>query len=142
MVVHAHPVHATALACLGRRIPAFHYMVAVAGGDSIECAPYARFGTQQLADNALTALDGRFACLLAHHGVVALGRDADEAVDRALEVETLAEMYLACLAVEEPPTLSADQMAEVHQRFATYGAKATGIRGPGRRSSELRTSRR
>jgi L-fuculose-phosphate aldolase len=72
-VVHTHSSFATTLACLGREIPAFHYMVAVAGGNSIRCAPYATFGTQQLSDNALAALDGRKACLLANHGMICLG---------------------------------------------------------------------
>ena len=92
-VVHTHSPYATTLACLGRGIPAFHYMVAVAGGPDIRCAPYATFGTQELSDHALEALDGRTACLLANHGMIAAGATLDKALALAVEVETLAGMY-------------------------------------------------
>lgn len=120
-VLHAHPVRSTALACHGRAIPAFHYMVAVAGGADIRCAPYATFGTQALADGALEALEGRRACLLEHHGLLALGDGPEAALDLAIEVETLAAMYLEALSVGEPPVLPDDEMKRVLKAFAGYG---------------------
>ena len=120
-VLHAHPVHATALACLRRPIPAFHYMVAIAGGDSIRVAEYATFGTAELSRNAVRALEGRRACLLANHGIIAAGEDLATAFQIASEVETLAAMYLAALAAGEPVLLNAQEMAEVMERFAHYG---------------------
>ena len=116
-VLHCHPIHATALACHDRAIPAFHYMVAVAGGDEIRCAPYATFGTKELSDNVVKALDGRSACLLARHGMVTLGKDLDSALRVAVEVETLARMYLQALQLGEPPVLSKEQMRAVHAQF-------------------------
>ena len=121
-IVHSHSVQATALACLGRPIPAFHYMVAAAGGDSIRCAPYAVFASQALSDAALEALADRRACLLAHHGVIALGADLDAALGLAVEVETLATQYLAALGAGVPKNLSKKQMAEVLSRFERYHA--------------------
>ena len=116
-VVHCHPIHATALACHDRGIPAFHYMVAVAGGDEIRCAPYATFGTKELSDNVVEALGPRNACLLARHGMVTLGKDLESALRVAVEVETLARMYLQALQVGEPPVLSSAQMQAVHAQF-------------------------
>jgi len=120
-VVHTHAVCATALACLGRDIPSFHYMVAVAGGDSIRCAPYATFGTQALSDRALEALDGRRACLLANHGMVAIGETLEAALALAVNVETLAEQYWRALAIGEPKLLSRAEMGRVGERFRSYG---------------------
>ena len=119
-IVHAHPRHAAALACLGRDIPAFHYMVAAAGGDSIRCAPYHTFGTQALSDGALLALEGRRACLLANHGIIALGHTIDAAVALAIEVETLAAMYVSALSIGAPNLLGADEMARVVAIFTAY----------------------
>lgn len=120
-IVHCHPAHATALACLGMEIPAFHYMVAVAGGSNIRCAPYATFGTEQLSFNALFALRGRRACLLANHGIVALGETLADALDLALEVETLAGQYWRALQVGKPNILPEKEMAIVIEKFKTYG---------------------
>jgi len=120
-VVHTHSVAATALAIHGRDIPALHYMVAAAGGNSIRCAPYALFGTQLLSDHALRALQDRRACLLAHHGVIALGDDLARAVWLAHEVEVLARQYLLACQLGAPPLLSDAQMDEVLERFKTYG---------------------
>jgi L-fuculose-phosphate aldolase len=120
-IVHAHAPFATSLACLHRGIPAFHYMVAVAGGADIRCAPYATFGTQQLSDHALAALEGRDACLLANHGMIALGASPAQALALAVEVETLAEMYWRALQIGEPVLLSGAEMAVVLEKFATYG---------------------
>ena len=116
-VLHCHPIHATALACHDRGIPAFHYMVAVAGGDEIRCAPYATFGTKELSDNVVNALAQRNACLLARHGMVTLGKDLESALRVAVEVETLARMYLQALQLGEPPLLSMQQMQAVHAQF-------------------------
>ena len=120
-VVHTHAPFATTLACLHRGIPAFHYMVAVAGGRDIRCAPYATFGTQELSDRALAALDGRKACLLANHGMIALGPSLDAALALAVEVETLAEMYWRALQVGEPEPLPDAEMDVVLEKFRTYG---------------------
>lgn len=122
-VVHTHSVGATALACLRQEIPAFHYMVAVAGGDSIRCAPYGLFGTQALSDGVLDSLEGRKACLMANHGVIALGRDLHEAVQIAQEVENLAEQYLKACSICEPHLLSKSEMDEVLEKFKNYGYK-------------------
>jgi L-fuculose-phosphate aldolase len=120
-VVHTHSTHATALACHGLGIPAFHYMVAVAGGDDIRCSDYATFGTQALADNALAALQGRKACLLAHHGVIACGASLDAALALAVEVENLARTYVVVRALGEPRLLDRAEMERVLERFGTYG---------------------
>jgi len=121
-VVHVHSAHATALACLRRSLPAFHYMVAVAGGPDIRCAPYATFGSEALAEAAMTALDGRVACLLANHGMITLGTDVGVAIDLAIEVEDLARQYLLALTVGEPVILSSAEMQIVLEKFKTYGA--------------------
>ena len=120
-IVHAHPPFATALACLDRGIPPFHYMVAVAGGDDIRCAPYATFGTAELALHVVAALAGRRACLLAHHGLIAVGANLERALALAVEVEALAEIYCRALAIGEPALLSEAQMADVAQQFSEYG---------------------
>ncbi|MGB1547454.1 MAG: class II aldolase/adducin family protein [Alphaproteobacteria bacterium] len=122
VVLHAHPIFATALACLHRPIPAFHYMVAVAGGNSIRCAPYATFGSQELSDHALAALEGRRACLLANHGLIALGQTLAQALDLAVEVEALSEQYAQALQIGEPVLLSDAEMEIVLEKFRTYGA--------------------
>ena len=120
-IVHTHAVHATTLACLGRGILAFHYMVAVAGGKDIRCAPYATFGTQQLSDFALQALENRKACLLANHGLIAAGTTLDQALALAVEVESLAHMYYQALQIGTPVILPDDEMERVLEKFKTYG---------------------
>lgn len=120
-IVHTHSPHATALACLRRGIPAFHYEVALAGGSDIRCADYATFGTQELSDHALAALEGRKACLLANHGVVALGADARSAAELAEKVEALAQMYREALQLGEPVVLDEVEMARVVKSFSSYG---------------------
>jgi L-fuculose-phosphate aldolase len=123
-VVHTHSPRATALACARRDIPPFHYMIALAGGDDIRCAPYATFGTRQLAEAALRALEGRRACLLANHGVVALGADLRAATTLAREVENLAAQYLDMLAARlDPITLTPAEMEEVRDQFEGYGQR-------------------
>ena len=120
-IVHTHSRYATALACTGRGIPAFHYMVAVAGGIDIRCAPYHTFGTQELSDAAVAAIDGRKACLLANHGVIALGADLRAALALAGEVENLAAQYCAALALGSVRVLEEPQMRRVLEKFRTYG---------------------
>ena len=124
-IVHTHSRFATAFACLHREIPAFHYMVAIAGGDNIRCAPYALFGTQDLSDHAIEALCDRKACLLGNHGLIALGADLKKAVAVAIEVESLCEQYWTALQLGEPTILSLEQMQAVHEKFKTYGQTNT-----------------
>ena len=128
-VLHCHSIHATALACHGRDIPPFHYMTAVAGGHDIRCAPYATFGTQELSDGVVQALEGRLACLMAQHGQVSVGPTLDKALALAVEVETLARIYLQALALGEPPLLSAEQMEQVRHQFRTLLYRASSSAG-------------
>ena len=128
-VLHCHSIHATALACHGRDIPPFHYMTAVAGGHDIRCAPYATFGTQELSDGVVQALEGRLACLMAQHGQVAVGPTLDKALALAVEVETLARIYLQALALGEPPLLSGEQMEQVRHQFRTLLYRASSSSG-------------
>ena len=128
-VVHVHSPFATTLACLGLEIPPFHYMIAAAGGDTIRCAPYALFGTQELSDHALAALQGRRACLLANHGMIATGRDLDHALALCVEVESLCEQYWRARQIAEPRHLSNAQMSEVMEKFKSYGQHAEGEQG-------------
>ena len=123
-VVHTHSRYATTLACLQRDIPAFHYMIAVAGGDTIRCAPYALFGTQELSDLALLALQERKACLLGNHGMIALGADLPAALVLAVEVEALCAQYWSALQIGEPHLLSSSQMRDVLEKFKGYGRQA------------------
>ena len=120
-IVHTHSRFATALACNGRGIPAFHYMVAVAGGADIRCAPYRTFGTQALSDAAIAALEGRRACLLANHGLIAVGADLPAALSLAGEVENLAAQYCAALDIGEPRILDEGEMSIVIEKFRHYG---------------------
>ena len=120
-VLHAHSMFCTSLACLRRGIPSFHYMVTAAGGEDIRCAPYATFGTEELSRHAVEALEGRKACLLANHGMLALGKDLAGAFKLAVEVETLAAMYWRALQVGEPVLLDAAEMGRVLEKFKTYG---------------------
>jgi L-fuculose-phosphate aldolase len=125
-LVHSHSPAATSLSCLpaihDRGIPAFHYMVAVAGGADIRCAPYRTFGTAALSEVAMVALADRRACLLANHGVVALGATLDAALELAADVESLAAMYATTLQLGEPAVLSGEEMARVLERFRSYRA--------------------
>lgn len=124
-IVHAHPTSATALSIHDRPIEAFHYMVGVAGGHDIRCARYATFGTEELSRNALDALSDRKACLLSHHGIIAVGPSLESALSVAVEVEVLAAQFLAALAIGDPPLLSASQMDDVLAKMASpdgYGS--------------------
>jgi L-fuculose-phosphate aldolase len=116
-VLHTHAIYSTTLACLRREVPAVHYHVAFAGGDSIRCARYALFGEPGLSAHALEALHGRKACLLANHGMIALGESLEEAVSVAQEVEFLCEVYWRALSAGEPHVLSTQQMHEVIEKL-------------------------
>lgn len=143
-IVHTHSRFATALACTGRGIPAFHYMVAVAGGIDIRCAAYHTFGSQELSDAAVAALAGCRACLLANHGVIALGVDVAAALSLAAEVENLAAQYCAALAVGGTTLLDDAQMQRVLDKFRSYGRQdATDVdlhfAGPGINDLQVKT---
>ncbi|MDG4897407.1 L-fuculose-phosphate aldolase [Mesorhizobium sp. WSM4976] len=122
-VVHAHPTYCTTIAIMGRKIPAIHYMVAVAGGSDIRCAPYATFGTAELSAHAVEALRDRKACLLAQHGMIAVGSSLAQAMWLAVEVETLARQYHGALQIGEPPILSDEEIENVIKRMASYGLR-------------------
>jgi L-fuculose-phosphate aldolase len=121
-IVHTHSPQASALSCARRPIPAFHYTVALAGGADIRCADYATFGTAELADNVISAIEGRRAVLLANHGVIAIGATPPAALALATEVESLAARYLALLAAGlEPVILDEAEMQRVAAQFERYG---------------------
>ncbi len=123
VVLHCHSIYATALACHKRSIPSFHYMIAVAGGDDIKCANYATFGTSELSRNAVKALKGRKACLLEHHGQVSLGKTPIDALNLAIEVETLAHIYLVSCQLGCPPELGSVEMQNVLSKFTLLNYK-------------------
>lgn len=125
-VVHTHSLHAVVLACAGKPIPAFHYMVAVAGGADIPLVPYATFGTEELAQHVAGGLTSRDACLLAHHGQVALGHSLDAALELAHDVEVLAEQYCKVLMLGPARLLPDAEMAVVIEKFKSYGRAAAG----------------
>lgn len=122
-IVHAHPTYSTILAIMGLPIPPIHYMIAVAGGDDIRCAPYATFGSQELSENAVDALEGRKACLLEHHGIIAVGATLPKALWLSVEVETLARQYHGALQLGEPRLLSKEEIARVLEKMGSYGHK-------------------
>lgn len=122
-VLHCHSVYATSIAVHHRAIPSFHYMVGVAGGSTIRCSPYATFGTQALSDAAIEALVDRRACLLGQHGQISLGVTLASALWLAIEVETVARMYVHARAMGEPPVLDDAEMDRVieQMRRMSYG---------------------
>jgi len=119
-IVHTHADACTALACLAEPLPAFHYMVASFGGDDVRCAPYATFGTPALAALAAAAMQGRSACLLANHGMIAAGPTLDDALAATLRLETLARQYLLARSAGQPRLLTPAQMADARERYRTY----------------------
>jgi len=120
-VVHTHSPFATALACMGCNIPPFHYMIARFGGRDVRCAAYATFGTQELSDAALVALQDRRGCLLAHHGMLVCGTDLKQALALAVELETLCEQYWRVLQIGAARLLPDEEMARVLKKFSEYG---------------------
>ncbi len=123
-VIHTHSIYATALACLRKEIPPFHYMIGVAGGSTLRVADYAEFGTQELSDTMLKALEGRTACLLANHGQIAFGPNLDKTLWLAGEIEAICKQYWAACLAGEPVILSEQQMTSVLARFKSYGKQA------------------
>jgi len=124
-VVHSHPTFATALAITRRAIPACHYMIAAFGGAEVRCAPYAPFGTKELSDHALAALEGRNACLLANHGAVVCAPTLARALWLAVELETIARQYYYSLVIGGPVILSDAAVAETARKLGAYGLKET-----------------
>lgn len=120
-IIHTHSTFATTLACLGKDMPAFHYMIAAAGGKTIRCSPYATFGTQQLSDYALQALEGRKACLLGNHGLIVVGETLKRALALTVEVESLCEQYWRTLQVGGANLLPDEEMDVVLEKFKNYG---------------------
>lgn len=122
-VVHAHPIACAIIAIMNRSIPAIHYMIAAAGGNDIPCAPYAQYGTAELSEAALVALRHRRACLLAHHGLIAIGPNLRKAMWLAVEVEVLAKQYHGCLQLGTPPLLPDAEIDSILKRWGQYGLR-------------------
>ena len=120
-VVHAHPTYCTTLAIMGHEIPPIHYMLAVFGGPNIRCAPYEIYGSAALSKAAVTALEDRKACLLAHHGMISVGSSIEQAFWLAGELEALARQYHGCLLLGEPPLLTEEQIEDVINKINGYG---------------------
>jgi L-fuculose-phosphate aldolase len=127
-IVHTHSLHATVLACAHKAIPAFHYMVAAAGGTDIPCVPYATFGTEDLSRHVVDGLRSRNACLMANHGAIAVAASLAAALELAADVEVLAEQYIKVLLLGEPKLLSPEEMAIVLAKFRSYGQNAQSAR--------------
>ena len=119
-IIHTHSEYATALACTSKDLPAFHYMVAIAGGDRIKCCDYALFGSEELSSNILAALEDRKACLIANHGLIAWGSSLDEAYTIASEIESLCKQYLIARSTGAVCLLSDDEMQQVIEKFQDY----------------------
>ena len=149
-VVHTHSIYATALACLRKDIPAFHYMIGIGGGTSIRCSEYAEYGTQALSDAMLKAMEDRSACLLGNHGQIAFGDDLAKALWRAGEVEAISHQYWAALLAGKPVLLNETQMTTVLARFKTYGKQpgdliesdAPSVIGPVRRDEPKKSRKK
>ena len=119
-IVHAHSPHATAVSAHGKDIPAFHYMIALAGGDSIKCANYATFGTQELSDNIIFALENRKACLMSNHGQVAFGENLESAFELAEELENICHQYINTIKLGDPKILSSSEMDVILEKVKNY----------------------
>ena len=138
-VVHAHPPYCTTLAIARKEIPACHYMIAAFGGNNVRCAGYATFGTQALSDLAVEAMEGRTACLLANHGMIAIGETLAKAMWRAIELETIARQYCLSLQIGGPVLLSDAEIERTHREFASYGLQEDTGGQPERKASSRRT---
>ena len=119
-IVHAHSPHATAVSSHGKSIPPFHYMIALAGGEDIKCAEYATFGTEELSNNVIEALEERSACLMSNHGQVAFGKNLEDAFELAQEIENICHQYIIALRLGEPKILSLEEMKKVLDKAKNY----------------------
>ena len=119
-IVHAHSPHATAVSSHGKSVPAFHYMIALAGGEDIKCAEYATFGTKELSQNVIKALTERSACLMSNHGQVAFGKNLEEAFELAQEIENICQQYIIALKIGKPKILSFEEMKKVLEKAKNY----------------------
>ena len=119
-IVHAHSPHATAVSSHGKTIPPFHYMIALAGGEDIKCAEYATFGTEELSNNVIKALENRSACLMSNHGQVAFGKNLEDAFELAQEIENICHQYIIALRLGEPKILSFEEMKKVLDKAKNY----------------------
>ena len=119
-IVHAHSPHATAVSAHGKNIPAFHYMVALAGGNDIKCADYATFGTKQLSKNIIQALNERKGCLMSNHGQVAFGKNLDQAFELAEEIENICHQYINTIKLGNPKILSFEEMNKILEKTKNY----------------------
>jgi L-fuculose-phosphate aldolase len=128
-IVHVHSTYATALACLRKDVPAFHYMIGVTGGPSLRVSDYAQFGTEELSITMLKALEGRTACLLANHGQICFGPNLEKALWLAGEVEANCHQFWAASVLSKPVVLSDAEMTSVLKRFKTYGKQAADLAG-------------
>ena len=128
-IVHVHSTYASAIACLRKEIPAFHYMIGVAGGSTLRVSDYAEFGTQELSDTMLHAMEERSACLLANHGQICFGPNLSKALWRAGEIEALCHQFWAASLLGKPVVLDEKQMSTVLRRFKTYGKQAEDVKG-------------
>lgn len=122
-ILHAHPLNCSALACLNKGIPAFHYMVALAGGRDIRCSRYATFGTEQLSSHVIEALKDRKACLMSHHGLTCFESDLSRVLALAVEIEHLASVYCRILTMGEAEIIDDEEMDRVLEKFKTYGVQ-------------------
>jgi L-fuculose-phosphate aldolase len=143
-VVHTHSTYATTLAICGKEIPAVHYMVAASGGPNIRVAPYATYGTKELSELALKALEGRSCCLLRNHGVIATGANVKKALWLAVEVETLARQYYLSLSIGDAQILPDAEISQVVEKFKNYGPrqKAAGTKTASKQSAKKAAGRR
>ena len=119
-IVHAHSPHATAVSSHGKTIPPFHYMIALAGGEDIKCADYATFGTEELSNNVIKALEKRSACLMSNHGQVAFGKNLEDAFELAQEIENICHQYTIALKLGQPKILSFEEMKKVLEKAKNY----------------------
>ncbi len=119
-IVHAHSPHATAVSSHRKSIPAFHYMIALAGGNDIKCAEYATFGTEELSKNIIEALEERTACLMSNHGQVAFGKNLEDAFELAQEIENICHQYTIALKLGNPKILSFEEMKKVLDKAKNY----------------------
>lgn len=132
-IVHTHATYCTVLAIARKEIPACHYMIAAFGGMNVRVAGYARYGTKELSEHAIRALEGRTACLLANHGMIATGSTLDKAMWLAVELETIARQYYLTLAIGGPVLLSEQDIAETAAAFGSYGLQDPAKKLPGKK---------